>query len=90
MNGYTGSTIAILTEGMGGRLRTKNGQLVPLKDRLSKFQLAKRTEKVEARRTVAELLEKRQKAFMAGVAMSLAAYFNRGFFGRMKWVLVGR
>lgn len=77
-------------EGMGGRLKTRHGQLVSLKKRLSKFQLSKREEKMTARRTIAEQLQKQQNLFMVGVAKSLAHYFNRGFFGRMKYLAVGK
>lgn len=73
----TGSANAILTEGMGGRLKTRNGgitpllsrrskrtghQLVPLKNRKNAHQLAKRTVKIAARRTVAEQLVMAQRA----------------------------
>lgn len=85
-----GSALAIATEGMGGRLKTKGGQLVPLKKRMNPVQLEKRVEKITARRTVAERLVRQQEQFMLGVFRSLQGYFGRGFFGRMKWLLVGR
>lgn len=86
-----GSTIAILTEGMGGRLKTKGGQLVPLKQRLGRRKMEKRETKVIARQTVAEQLRREQRQFMLGMAKAFHdAFFGRSFFGRMKLMLVGR
>lgn len=86
----SGPTTAILTDGMGGRLRHKHGQLVALKDRLTPQQQAKRTARVQARRTVADVLTNQQNAFMLGVVKALNRYFNRGFWGRTKWLLAGK
>ena len=72
----TGSANAILTEGMGGRLKTRNGQLTPLKHRMNKHQMAKRAGKIIARRTVAEQLVMAQRA----LAFEL---YRRTFRGRL-------
>jgi hypothetical protein len=85
-----GSTTTLLTEGMGGRLKRKGGQLVPLKQRLNNTELKKRVEKMAARRTVAEQLFRQQENFMMGIVQALNGYFNRGFFGRWKMLLAGK
>lgn len=82
---HTGATIALLTEGMGGRLKTKHGQLVPLTQRRTKAQLKKRQEKRMARRTVAEQLVSRQDQFFRLVAAEL---YRRTFWGRVQTIKV--
>lgn len=67
-----------------------NGQQEPLKDRMNLHQLQKRTEKIAARKTAHEQLQSEQRRFMLGVAQAFNSYFKRGFFGRLKWLLVGR
>lgn len=79
-----------LAEGFGGRLKTKGGQVVPLKDRLTHFQMEKRAEKIVARRTAHEQLRSEQRQFMLGVAKAFNSHFNRGFFGRFKHLLFGK
>lgn len=73
-------------EGMGGRLKRRGGQLVPLKDRINEYQFARRDIKIQQRRTVATFLI-RQNAQMA---MAIHHLFSRGFFGRWKWIVTGR
>ena len=90
MHKLTGATAAILTEGMGGRMKTKGGQLAPLKGRLTPHQQARRTEKRAARQEIAARLVKRQETFMGGVVKTLEGFFARSFWGRMKWLLVGK
>ena len=86
----SGSTETLLTEGMGGRLKTKGGQLVPLKQRMNRTEVVKRVAKMAARRTVADQLLTQQQAFMGGIVAALNGHFNRGFFGRLKWLTIGR
>lgn len=74
----SGSTIAILEEGMGGRMKTKNGQLRPLKARTSKNEQRKRALKIAARRTVAEQLVQMQQGFAAAVGRELYRRTLRG------------
>lgn len=76
-----GSTTAILTEGMGGRLKTKGGQLAPLTDRINAYQMAKRQVKIAARRTVAEQIIRSQQQFAQAVAFEL---YRRTWTGRYK------
>jgi hypothetical protein len=49
-------TETLLTEGMGGRMKRRGGQLVPLKQRMSEKNFTKRTARIAARRTVAAQL----------------------------------
>jgi len=81
-----GHTNAILDEGMGGRLKTKHGQLVPLRKRLNPHQAAKRQMKITARRTVAEAIITSQNR-IAGV---LNHFFTRNLLGRLRWVFTGK
>lgn len=67
-----------------------NGQLDPLKERMTASQLETRKVKIAARRTAHEQLQSEQRRFMLGVAQAFNSYFKRGFFGRLKWLLVGR
>lgn len=71
-------------------MKTKGGRLVPMKQRMNKFQLQKRSDKMVARRTIAEQLSRQQSLFMAGIAKVLDSYLNRGFWGRLKFVFAGR
>lgn len=66
------------------------GQLIPLKKRLTPAQQVKRQTKIVARRTALDKLESQQRQFMLGVANGLNKHFKRGFFGRIKFLLVGR
>lgn len=72
----TGAANAILIEGMGGRLKTRNGGLRPLKHRINAHQMAKRRVRIAARRTVAEQLVLAQRA----LAFEL---YRRTFRGRL-------
>lgn len=76
----------LLTEGMGGRLKRRNGQLVPLKQRISEWNYAKRAQRIQARSTLAAMLVGRQNQ----MALVLNNYFSRGFLGRLKFLVVGR
>lgn len=67
-----------------------SGQLAPLTKRLTPTQQEKRGLKIMARRTAHEQLQSEQRRFMLGVAQSFNAYFGRGFFGRLKWLLTGK
>jgi hypothetical protein len=76
----SGATQTLLTEGMGGRLKTRNGQLVPLKHRMNKHQMAKRKVRIAARNTIAEQLIQMQQQFMVNVAREL---FRRTLKGKL-------
>jgi hypothetical protein len=56
---------------------------------MSKHNLVKRSVKIEARRTVAEQLG-RDIAINRGLSHSILQLLQRGFFGRLKWVLFGK
>lgn len=62
-------TETLLTEGMGGRLKTKNGQLVPLARRMNRHQQDVRVDKIRARRTVAAQLLGRMNLLQAYVLL---------------------
>lgn len=60
-----------------------------LADRLSPAALAKRQARIDARKTVAtDLMDKHNQ--VARLAVSTAVVLRRGFFGRLKWLLIGR
>lgn len=61
-------------------------QLLPLNKRLTAADLQIRSARIAARRTVAERLAMAQRQW----GMILTSFFTRGFFGRMKWMLLGR
>ena len=86
MQKVTGTTRTLLTEGMGGRMKRRGGQLVSLKKRITPQAQKKRTTRIATRRTVAEQIIGSQNR-MAAV---LNHFFSRGFFGRVKWLAMGR
>jgi hypothetical protein len=51
--------------------------------------LAKRAAKITARATVAQALYSNQNELAAAV-MGIFSVLKRGFFGRLKWLLLGR
>lgn len=61
--------------------RTKNGQLKPLSERLSRQQQEQRNLNIAMRR---------EKAIHMGVTASIVSILRRGFFGRMKFFLTGK
>ncbi len=65
--------------------RTLEGQLVPLKQRTSPHQQEKRSERNEYRSNLAK-----QHAITRGAAVTVLQTLQRGFFGRLKWLLLGR
>lgn len=67
--------------------KTRNGQLAALADRTNPHQQEVRRKKLIARATVADILNKRQVAFMNGIG---SLFFTRSFWGRMKFVLTGK
>lgn len=62
------------------------GQLRPLNERFSQAALGKRDVKIWARRTVADKI----LASQSMMARTLGSFFKRGFFGRLKWLFIGR
>ena len=67
-------------------MKWHEGQLAPIKRRLNKHQQEKRVNKINARRTVADYLI-HQNVQVVGVIRNL---LDRGFWGRVKWVILGR
>jgi hypothetical protein len=67
------------------RKTNATGQLRPLEDRMSKGQRVRREDRKEFRRSVAQ-----QAGITRGIALATLSVVNRGFFGRLKWLLVGR
>ena len=69
--------------------RHSNGQLRPLdrplEDRMTTAQLAARQEKREYRQHISL-----EHAKTRGLAMVALSVLQRGFFGRLKWLLFGR
>ena len=63
------------------RGKIRNGQLAPLKARLTEAELDKRQYRIHYRRKVAIAL---------GLTSSLRAVFARGFFGRLKFAFTGK
>lgn len=84
--GVSNRTRTLITEGMGGRMKRNGGNLVPLKERISKYRMAKRNIRIAARRTVAEQLIARHNM----IAIAMQNLLGRSFFGRLKWVATGR
>lgn len=64
------------------RQRHGNGQLLPLKQRRTKAQMAQRDEKAQYRNNIAKSIGR--------INFGLQSFFGRGFFGRMKWLITGR
>lgn len=71
------------------RRRLHNGQLAPLVKRMTQDELNKRAATILARRTIAEKLA-RNSALAIGRSNMVLAVLGRGFFGRLKWLLIGR
>jgi hypothetical protein len=71
------------------RRQTARGQLRPLAQRLSPEQLQKRAMEIYSRRTVAEKLAINGAMAMGRANMALQI-LGRGFFGRLKWLVIGR
>jgi hypothetical protein len=69
---------------MGGRLKTNGGQLVPLKDRINKHQMQKRSEKMQARRDLAQQLMRNQEHLAYAVA---SEFYRRSFKGRWQMLV---
>ena len=67
------------------RKRYSNGQLRPLEDRMTDARLAARQTKREYRQHIS--LEHAKTRGMTMIALSV---LQRGFFGRLKWLLTGR
>ena len=64
------------------RRRNPKGQLQPLSARLSAHQAAMRQDRREWRSGLAMR--------MGSISFVLQRFLTRGFFGRLKWLLVGR
>lgn len=62
-----------------------DGQLRPLKERLTKDAALRRAAKTEVRAIIA-----RQLAITTGVANGCANILRRGIGGRLKWLVMGR
>jgi hypothetical protein len=62
--------------------RHSNGQLLPLRERRTETQMAKRSERAEYRSNIAKQI--------GIINFGLAQFFRRGVFGRFKWLLTGR
>lgn len=64
------------------RQRHSNGQLLPLRERRTEAQMAGRKEKMQYRSNIARAI--------GVINFGLQQFFQRGFFGRMKWLVTGR
>ena len=71
---------------MAGQHYANQGKL---KDRMNTHQTEKRVERIEARKTVAQQLSI-EHARTRGIAVASYSVLRRGFFGRLKWLLLGR
>lgn len=69
--------------GTYARHKTNEGQIRPLEARMSEKQYERRTARIATR-------VGREGAITRGYAMQLGAILGRGFFGRMKWLFLGR
>ena len=69
--------------------RTNCGQLVPLEDRMNKQELEKRAAKIEARRAFAQQISV-EHAKTRGIAVIAYSVVQRDFWGRFKWLILGR
>lgn len=65
--------------------RHANGQLLPLRQRMTKVELAKRDEKKEYRLGI-----QMEHAKTRGMVIGCMMVLRRGFFGRLKWLFFGR
>lgn len=68
--------------GVGARHRNSQGQMAPLSKRLSAHQAAMREERMQWRSNLAR--------HIGVINGTLASFFRRGFFGRLKWLVVGK
>lgn len=57
---------------------------------MSQSQQARRTMRMSARSTVAQQLTRNQQVLVGGMNKVGEVVFGRGFFGRLKWLLLGR
>ena len=64
------------------RRRNPKGQTTPLSRSLTAIQKAQRQERINHRSSVARSI--------GFINFGLQQFFGRGFFGRMKWLLLGR
>lgn len=62
--------------------RYPNGQLLPLRQRLTEAQMSHRNERAEYRSNIARAIRV--------INFGLAQFFGRGIIGRAKWLLFGR
>lgn len=62
--------------------RHANGQLLPLRQRRTEAQMEKRNEKAQYRNSIARSI--------GMMNFGLNSFFNRGFLGRLKWLLTGK
>ena len=60
-----------------------------VEDRMNAHQADRRQARIQARRTVAEQIS-REHAITRGVVGQIIGVLQRGFFGRLKWLLFGR
>jgi len=67
---------------MAVKHRSPQGQLKPLSKRLSAHRLAMREDRQQWRSGVARQI--------GIINFGLAQFFQRGFFGRLKWLVLGR
>ena len=56
---------------------------------MSRFNLDKRAHKIEARRVIIQTLQ-REHAITRGAVTVCLGLLQRGLFGRLKWLLLGR
>lgn len=66
-----------------------NQTLRPLKDRKTPAAMARRAERIVARETVARTLLS-QMGRVVAVVNNQGAVLQRGFLGRLKWLVLGR
>ena len=66
------------------RHRTHHGQLTPLRERMSELTQVRREERMSRRAVKSLAME------LGVIRCGLAQFFGRGFFDRLKWMLVGR
>lgn len=69
--------------GTYARHKTVEGGLRPLEDRMSDKRIERRTARIANR-------VGREGAITRGMTMGILSVLQRGFFGRMKWLLLGR
>lgn len=63
--------------------------LKPLKDRMTEHQAERRAQRIEARQTVAQQLG-REHAITRGIVVTVFQVLQRGFWGRLKWIFLGK